>query len=494
MIHGMLLDKIKSIKTAMGDDSVFDILGRLIGEDMVRRIYEELKDLPHEMWRPKIMAAFEEIERTREDIRQKTDLLFAGRKLDRTLLDDLKNVKMRSVDASDIRRFLETWTESNDGKYDEHDNRVSIRAPRHLAFKIGGVLNGTLDSDLARELNLEYLALGNKRVQSMLEDAMSSGHVASLGHMKKSGILCVYSRSVIDGDGRERDSEIVMVFCNEDGGANLVDADSVWDYEELDSKDVYKPVNTNLLVTLKNLADKKMSEDSQKFYDKAAEKLHTMCRRAKSAVDANIAAEIEQQNAKIAEWELKKHAAPNYSRLIKDAHNKNQAKKTMGEKRKSELDRRFGSRLVVDLVGLATVTPKDGANARTMSDRAGMGIVLDLERRRAQTDAERLLVEDVSDRDKGYDIETKDRSIEVKSFEAYPDPQLTSHEWSVAQKFGDRYWLYVVENVHTTSKVHEIQNPCKKLAEIVTVESTTTEMYRFKWADWKKILDSVTGA
>ena len=45
MIHAMLLDKIENIKAAMGD-SVFDILGRIISEDMIRRIYEELLTLP----------------------------------------------------------------------------------------------------------------------------------------------------------------------------------------------------------------------------------------------------------------------------------------------------------------------------------------------------------------------------------------------------------------------------------------------------------------
>ena len=87
---------------------------------MIRRIYEELQGIPHEMWKPKIMAALEEIERTREDMIRKTGLLQAGKRLDRAMLENLREVKMRSVDASDVRRFLEMWTESNDGKYAEH--------------------------------------------------------------------------------------------------------------------------------------------------------------------------------------------------------------------------------------------------------------------------------------------------------------------------------------------------------------------------------------
>lgn len=78
------------------------------------------------------------------------------------------------------------------------------------------------------------------------------------------------------------------------------------------------------------------------------------------------------------------------------------------------------------------------------------------------------------------------RSIEVKSFEGYPNPSLTSHEWTVAGKFGDRYWLYVVENVHSDFEVTEIQNPQKKLSGIITKETTTTDSYSFSWAAWKK--------
>lgn len=484
MIHGMLLDKIESIKAALGD-SVFDILGRIIGEDMIRRIYEELQGLPHEMWKPKIMAALDEIERTKEDIKQKTDLLQAGKRLDRAMLENLRDVKMRSVDASDVRRFLEVWTESNDGKYAERDNHVTIRAPRHIAPKIGGTLRGTLRGNLALERNLEYLALGNRKVQAMLEDAIGDGRVASLAHEKKSGILCVYNRSVVDGDGHKRNSETVMVFCNEDGDAEAVDVDSVWDYEETSPNDD-RPANTKLLAKLKELADKKIYDDSQKFYEMTAEKLDAMRRKARDVVDRHVTAEVERQSEKIEEYEAKRHTAPHYARLISEAKNKSRRKRDEGEKRKNELDRRFKSQLIMDLVGLATVTPKAGANARTMSDRAGMEIVLERERRRAKTDKERELVQNVADRDKGYDIETSDRSIEVKSFEDHPSPSLTSHEWTTAGKFGDRYWLYVVENVHSSGDVTEIQNPWENLRSMITEEVITTRRYSFSWAEWKK--------
>ena len=149
------------------------------------------------------------------------------------------------------------------------------------------------------------------------------------------------------------------------------------------------------------------------------------------------------------------------------------------------LDRRFKTRVIIDMVGLATVTPKADANARTMSDRAGMEIVLERERRRAKTDQERKEVHDVH-------AETRDttsrqaRSIEVKSFAGYPhSPSLTSHEWTTAGKFGDRYWLYVVGNVHSGGKIIEIQNPHKNLGNMITKEVVTTYRYSFDFAKLK---------
>ena len=485
MIHAMLLDKIENIKTAMGD-SVFDILGRIISEDMIRRIYEELLTLPRDEWEPKIMAEMEEIDRTRESVRRKIGGLLDGHRLDRTILEDITKIRMRAIDSSDIGRFLETWTEFNDGRYGEHGNRVRIRAPVHIAPKIGGILDGTLDVAAAQRLSMEYLALGNRKVQAILDDAVGNGSVASLGHAKKSGLLCVYNRSVMDGDGRKRNSETVMVFCNEDGDAEVVDADSVWDYEEVSATDAGRPTNTNLIVKMKELADERIAADSGQFHNGTAKKLHKMLRKAKEMVDGSVAAEIEKQNGKIEEWEAKRHTAPHYVGMISDARRKIRRKKEGGDKRKAELDRRFKSQLEIELVGLATVTPKSDANARAVSDRAGMAIVLERERRRAKSDEERSLVKDVSNRDKGYDIETSDRFIEVKSFEGYPNPSLTSHEWSTAEKFGDRYWLYVVENVHASGDVTEIQDPHKTLAGLIARETNTTDTYTFNWSEWKR--------
>ena len=486
MIHGMLQDKINSIKDAMGSDAIFDILGRIISEDMFSKLYAELQKLPKDMWKPKIMEKMETIEKTRKDIKRKADWLLSGHVLDRTMFEDIDSIKVHAVDSSDVRRFLETYVESNDGRYKENGGMVRIRPPRHLMTKIKYDMNGTLDKVVAQKRNIEYLALGNKKVQIMLEDAIKNGNVASLGHEKKGGLLCVYNRSVIDGDGHKRNSETVTIFCNEDGVANVVNTDSIWDYEGVEPE-YAKPPNAHLIARLKELADEEISKNSKEFYTKTVDNMKKMRRRAFDSVDASVSEEVKMQDEKIREWESKRHSAPYYDKLINDANNKRRKKKEEGDNRKAELNRRFETRLQIELIGLATITPKAEANARTTSDRKGMVIVMEKERQRAKTEEEQNQVLDVSGRDTGYDVETKDRFIEVKSFEGSAGcPSMTSHEWQTAKRLGEEYWLYVVENVHTSGHVTEIQNPAKTLHDIINKKQSVTYTYSFNWAAWKK--------
>lgn len=257
----------------------------------------------------------------------------------------------------------------------------------------------------------------------------------------------------------------------------------MWDYNY--DKENAGLVNATRLAKLKELADEKIHDDGKKFHEKTADKLAKMHQDAKTAIYVSVSVEIDRQNQRIAEYEAKKHTAPHYAKLITSVKNKQQRSNTYGKNRKAELEERFKSHMVVELVGLATVTSVADANARTESDRAGMKIVMEQERRRAKTDKERDQVRDVSERDTGYDIETSDRSIEVKSFEGRPSPSMTSHEWATAGKFGDRYWLYVVENVHSNFTVTEIQNPQKSLGAIITKEPITAYRYSFSWTEWK---------
>jgi hypothetical protein len=94
----------------------------------------------------------------------------------------------------------------------------------------------------------------------------------------------------------------------------------------------------------------------------------------------------------------------------------------------------------------------------------------------------------------GYDLEAvrttttgamETRRIEVKSSLGRCNPVFTQNEWVMAEEFGSEYWLAIVPNFSSTSKVaptiHWIQDPFKNLKP----KQSSIKQYRINSADWK---------
>jgi len=112
--------------------------------------------------------------------------------------------------------------------------------------------------------------------------------------------------------------------------------------------------------------------------------------------------------------------------------------------------------------------------------------VLEYEMRRARTDEERRRIKDVSKLYKGYDVQSFDRVIEVKSFKETGPVRFTSHEWETAKRMKDMYWLYVVENALTNPKIYPIKNPAEKFEKQVVKVPVID--YKYVIEDWKVVI------
>jgi hypothetical protein len=83
-------------------------------------------------------------------------------------------------------------------------------------------------------------------------------------------------------------------------------------------------------------------------------------------------------------------------------------------------------------------------------------------------------VKDVSMYYTGYDIKSTDhdkkqRFIEVKGKARSGKIILTVNEWNTAKKFGNQYYLYIVENISLNKpRLKIIQDPSSKLTAIET--------------------------
>ena len=82
------------------------------------------------------------------------------------------------------------------------------------------------------------------------------------------------------------------------------------------------------------------------------------------------------------------------------------------------------------------------------------------------------------------------RYIEVKGRAGVGDVALTPNEWIKAQRFGDQYWLYVVVNCKSQPELHLIQNPSSKLNPR---EEVSVVRYIVGQSDWQKASSGIRG-
>ena len=486
-ILDMLLEKIEKMKEAMGNDSIFDIMGRIINQDMIAEIYIELLRSPKAQWEATVVSKMEEIQENRERILEHTRKLLEGHKLDHTALENIQKIKRDAVDFRDVKRFIETWAESSGGKFQIENEKLKtakIIPPQSMASQVK-IIQGTFDRDIAQSRGFDYIALGNKQIQTVLSRVSEKRAATILSHATREGLVCVYMVSVIDGRGRMQNAKTITLFHNEDGSIGEIEPQSLWSYK---SGDVI--LNTKLVADAKARLDKRMAEIGNEFHGTVAEKLKVVKMQNIDAADRYAIAKIDEINTKIEEYTAKLHDAPHYERLIERENTKIKNIRSDSKRRKTDIAKNFKSYVAIKLIAIAWVVADADANERAMTDRQGMKLVMKYEGDRATTDEERRQIRDVSERDKGYDIESAGRCIEVKSFKGTGIPSLTSHEWETAGRIGDDYWLYVVEDAFNESKspkdkIISIQNPYDTLKEAITPVEKTTLTYQI--ADWSSI-------
>ena len=90
-------------------------------------------------------------------------------------------------------------------------------------------------------------------------------------------------------------------------------------------------------------------------------------------------------------------------------------------------------------------------------------------------------ITDVSAENLGFDIrsrtpEGKIRCIEVKARAALAPVVLTSNEWLMAKQLQDDYYIYVVLNATTQPKLYIIQNPAEKITAIEQIADVRYEV------------------
>ncbi|MDE0525351.1 MAG: helicase-related protein [Thaumarchaeota archaeon] len=478
-IMNKILGKIEQIKEAMGD-TVYDIIGMLIGPGDFGRYYDNLRKIPSDQWEPKIMEMMSQIESTKLDIQRKRELLMEGHRLDATSVDTIRNIRKSAVMIDEVRRFVHTFVGSDGGAMELVDGEIGvyrIRPSERHALQLGlGEFRGVFDADVAQRESYDYLALGHPAVNKMLYRS-ASDHAASLGHETQEGVLCVFRIAIHDGDSKQRDLKIVALFEQSDGVIQRIDERSVWTYKDSD-----KPLNIDFLASACKRMEPQIDAAARQQKEHVDCKLSGIKEKALGARTQYYADKINKLHLDIRDLE-ERGGGPTVERLIGAKERDIGALRSQNKKAKGLLEASYRTRAVATLIGVAQVTADDGSDVRIRIDEAGMRAVMESERSRASDDRSRSLIVDCSKNNCGYDVESFDRKIEVKSHQKSGSIMLTDHEWQTAQRLQGEYWLYVVENVFEDPQITRIQNPAEELRN--SIEQVPAKQFRWIVHDWK---------
>jgi CRISPR/Cas system-associated exonuclease Cas4 (RecB family) len=288
---------------------------------------------------------------------------------------------------------------------------------------------------------------------------------------------------VRDGAGRKREGKLIALLYS-DGKVTEVDPRFVWDLEP--AKD--QPLGDYQI----GLVEEGLRTTTKEAYrilghikDGVDRKLQIVKRKAESAIIAYYSQKIKECDERIQGYERKLHESPHFKGLIAIEDNK---RKELSRKLKEELKRlesEYQTTAYYEPIGLAIIIrEKDGTDEKMAVERAGIRAVIEYEWNRAGGDQEKFVkIKDVSAMFMGYDVESFDRVIEVKSFKDTGPVEMTSHEWQTALRMKDMYWLYVVENALTRPKIHTINNPAERFRNKVKKVPITD--YKYIIEDWK---------
>ena len=486
-ILSKVLEKIEAIKRDMGE-RVYDVIGRLIDEKSIAEIYEELLKAPRDKWEPKIREEVEGIIQRKQHILQEIEGLLSGYRLDRSKLEDFRKVRLYSVDKGEVKRFIEVYVNRHDGRIEPRkpeEERYFILLPRRIAYlEDRGIIEGSFSSEVAQEKGYPYLALGNRYVMRMIKEA-AKPVTSILMHDRVEGILYVYRLVVRDGRGQERDGKVIALLYD---GSRVVEVDPrfVWDLQLLDDTASVEIEGPKILDG-KHLTEREAYKILEKVRQECEKRLSEVKEKTRGIIISYFSEQIRRCEERIREYEERIRESPNYEKLIKMEEGKIRRYREEWRKKLDQLDKEYVFTGFHELVGLAVIVRRkeEKEDLRGIVERAGMEAVLEYERERAGGDREKLeKIKDVSDSLRGYDIESFDRVIEVKSFKTTGPVELTSHEWQTASRMGDMYWLYIVENALTKPHIHTIQNPVEKFRD--KVKRIPIIDYRYIIEDWKE--------
>lgn len=340
---------------------------------------------------------------------------------------------------------------------------------RHTDYVPG--LKIAFDRARAREADVTFLAPGHPILEKMIERFIRHGERPRITTLVdshgKSGSLWFYRAKVIDGNDQSVEERLLTLFRSDDGAVASVDprwvrnlksatadpsaSTALFDRIDAVQNEMLAKVTAQLKPVRAEVAMRRQRDIEIKRRSLGQSYQHLIFESCRRLADYRI----EQIQGKDMQLPMRQEAR-NRDGLVED-----------WTQRSGELDREGNLTLLKpELEAVAIVLPvfpggQATTDVRQQVELAGMAESVRYEKMNGREPI------DVSAKMLGYDIKSSDsgetRYIEVKAFTTSGPLELTPHEWQMARRLDQDYWLYIVEDATTSPKLTPVRNPADVL-------------------------------
>jgi len=510
-----LMEKLERMRQRLGD-TVYDVLGALLEgvrleELIMQAILKGEEPQLERVLDVDLEARLEEFRRTLEEN------ALAGHHIDLSAVrkDAADSLLWRLV-PWDVERFTRLAVRTVGGQFAEdrrHPKVFRLSVPREF-LKQHGLLNEAFarglrvafEREIARRADAEFLAPGHPLLDALADHFLSRERPVRailVDEKGRHGILWLYRARLQDGHGRPVLERLIALFHDlPSGEIRTVDPRVLWELEEPDPLPKGSPLPEDLPAILREAGERVQRRVRDQL---SAVQAEARARRERESaikkrwLEASYAQLIRESQEKLWDYHRRREAGEDMEAAIRQEEQR--LKELLDEKKKrlEELEKeRDILVLEPELEAVALIVPKppsppaappEGAVEQPLPpeeelkrrvEAAGMRAAMDYERQQGREPR------DVSAQFLGYDIVSHGpegtRYIEVKAFTTTGPLELTPHEWQMAERLQDAYWVYAVENALTEPKLHIIQNPTAYLKA-----QPVTGVIKIVVYDWKEV-------
>jgi len=498
-----LFRKLEQIRNALGSDRVFDIIGEVIPARSLKELIVEA--IANRCTLDKIVGEIEAMS-DEEAVRKAREAVLEGlatRHIDlqRVLGEDRRAREHRLVPEY-IERFFERACQflhiplerRRDGLWRVPNVPYEIRnVSQDFRHRFGEVFREysklAFDKATARRQDAVFMAPGHPLLEAVIERLLTQcaedvrrGAVFVDPDGRLDGWLFFLEGEVRDGTNQVAGKRIFALYRSASGDIRPINPSVLWDLkphakqQEMDSQ---VPENEIFAYAVEHVLEPYRAE-----LWKERERMATIKRKYGLR---SLEQMILESEAKLIEYETRRAKGENLPEveLLNEQRRKEELKM---RKQALEEEIRHETSLLPSppkILGVARVFPHPAADQSMRSDAEieaiGMQVALQYEREHGRNP------EDVSAHNLGYDIRSTSpsgevRYIEVKARATTGAIVLTPNEWLMAQRLGNEYWLYIVEDAATQPQLCLIQNPAAKLQPEEVVE-----VVRYMVKNWKEV-------